>query len=574
MTRGRLRAATLWALPCTAFAVVACARPVAATSTARLIARESALASVGGSPGEPGADAAMVAAAWSAGGFVATGAAASTTGAQGARADALFLALCGRVLGTGPSDPPAAGDLIHYADAGASRRGVSRIGIFVTGGEVVVYDTALQLVGRVERQRLLPDDRVTGPVVDLAIPGSAVACAINPAVIPGAADVDPSVGSVSLVDPNTAADRLDFTASHPRDGDSGVWHTVSGAGRGLLGKLGAAVAFGGAAVAGAIDWLHDHELWFPGLTSVILVAWLSLRALTATADLRGLHAVLVTVVAIGALFTPIGQLAVVVAAAVALTGRLTGWWSAGSVAGGLRAVFWNVAVFSVDTLTGIDGSGHTSLLAVGVALVGDFVIVAKPLALGARAAPALARLAGNGRIAAAGSWVASWARPVAARTLYTASTMSDVLVAKPSTLVDLANAGVDAARTTPRAASTVVGHLADVASVAYRGPTVLAPDALTAFARAAGVFADAGRGVASPATMQITAALLSRADAATQRMILEAALPALRDFGNVGHLRSGASALSATLQGRPPVRLPQSPSPVPSTSWTEGYRPR
>jgi hypothetical protein len=246
-------------------------------------------------------------------------------------------------------------------------------------------------------------------------------------------------------------------------------------------------------------------------------------------------------------------------------------------------VFWNIGVFTVDTLTGIDGSGHTSLIAVGVALVGDVVLVAKPLALGARAGPALARLAGGGRIAAAGSRAASWARPLATRSLYSASTVSDLLVAKPSALVDLANAGVDAtrtgavaeaARTTPRTAATVAGHLADVASVAYRGPTVLASDTLTAFARAAGALADAGHGVASPATMRIADALFSRADAATQRMNLEAALPALRDFGNIGHLRSGANALSATLQGRPPVRLPQSAGRVAAKGWTRRYRPR
>lgn len=568
------RSASLLIPPVAAVLLALFPHAATATSPARLAVREAALGELGAAPADPGADASMVAAAWTAGGFHATGAAAVRSSTPGVRATALFTALCGRIVTTQPGDQPAAGDVVSYADSALSDRGVLRIGVFLSAGEVAVYDASRRAVIAVERQRLFGDARqADGGSPDLALPHSTVACAVTAALIPGVDAADPSTGGVSLVDPVTAADRLDYTASHPRDGDSGVWHaswgTISTTLHGLLDAAGALVARLGGFALTTIDWLHDHVAWFPALAPQILFAWITARVLTATADLRGLHAVLVTVVAVGmALLSPIGWVTggIVVAAAL---GRATGLWSPGSLIGFGRALFWNLAVFSVDNFTGIDGSGHTALFSIAIVLAGDLVFFARPALLGLRGASVLAgfatRVPGGVRMAGSTARALGVVRSAGARMLYAGSSTADLLAAKPSALLEQA---LRTRAAEPGLLLRGLLHVADLGSAAYRGPQVIGSDALTAVAQISG---ELSGGSASPALLRSVDGLLAACDPQTAR-IIRSVFPMLRDVGSLGHLRAGSNALSAALQGRAPVTLPASPPAPDGTSWTRGLR--
>lgn len=554
-----------------------------AYSAERLALRREALALVDHPfPGQ-GGDVRMLAAAFQPLGLAGGLFDAARTGNAGSASDAVFTALCGD--GVDPTaEPVAPGDLFLY-----NTRSRNRLGIAVSESDVLVVDPSSGLGAVTSVRSLTGDSHAQGvPLAGFLFS----ACRLSPDVVPGAADVLLPPDHVVLGDPATAFDQLGDLAAQPRDADAGLPHglaTMLGHAVGsLLGLASTVIGLAGGLLTAGFEWVHQHLGVFAYVTP-LLAGWLVTRLFTTTLDLRGAHAVLVTVAAIALVLSPVGQTVAVVTALFAMAGAVTGWWSPRRLAGAAWVVAWNVGVMGVDLFTGIDGSRPSSAGVVLVALASDVLVFAKPLALGMRAASLAERTPGVARAVEVGGRVGERVVGSVESVTVKVDRWRDAMQAQPSAIEDIVSAArrgrgpSSAAMAVPGAAAPAAGGVRggvaftaralDFVTVPIRGTGTLFSNVLDAaagglelvtrhVARAMQLARVGGRlppGMARP-LLEAASGRLAAADEVTARIVMEAAAPSLRATAQVSNVHSFTRAVANALEGTgPPTWQPASP---------------
>ena len=636
--RRACRAAAL-AFSCGAAAVLALAfpTPAGADTLGGWAAADAALrmANAGATYAGAGGDIRLVADAWTAAGARIPSAGALAAAADpsgrvgGGRGDAAALTLASAACGGAVSwtwevdhaNQPGRGDLVLYRPPpGADGLPAAyRVGIVVTQTEVVVVEGSAGAARAVavrrellfHAMRALPDDTaVADPTAETGF------CRVSPALMPPAMRRTPSSsGRVRLVDPTGTVDTLEWNAGHPhdRDGNSSVLRMVEilsflGAGSGILFGV---VVFGGALV-------HDGS---GGILRAMTSVFAAVRwVLTLSFDGSVAHRVLV-VALLAAVGWKLGRmppglavgLAVGVGAAAALQLATRGRVPVATI---IAAFVWSLASYAVGALTGIDGTGHDSVVTVALALLGGVAIVAGGGKLGALLGPlgaAIAKSAAGRRVAVAGVWVRDHPVTVAFRdlppvrvavhltkALATAgqgalARVGNILGAKVSAFFPSATEASHAAsrlageamaaETAPRTVAEAVSSAraaaigtpslwavvrGDAYSVALRGV-----DVATWFTwRGASVVGDllsmqgelaewvAGRlshGQLTHPFVQALDSLLGHLEPAARQRLVDVTLPALADVSRLGNLHTGGQLAGGLLTGRVPL-----PHPVPT----------
>jgi hypothetical protein len=259
-------------------------------------------------------------------------------------------------------------------------------------------------------------------------------------------------------------------ASLPRDADVSWVHRITSSFSQVLGAL---LRLGSQLIgriagswAQAVEWLHDR-LGPAFYVSVFMLPWLCKRAVTATVDLRSLHAGLVWLGVVGLALTPLGTAVALTTAMFAAVGLVTGWWSARSLGALVATTIWNTTVFGVDLLTGIDGTRPSSIAMVSFALATDILLFAKPAGVAFRVAELAGRWSWVGSAYLSVGRAADAALPVIMKASGPIDFLKGLLVLQPS----------DCTRVVPRQGRlmTVVTRTLDVVTIPWRGASIAAP---------------------------------------------------------------------------------------------------
>jgi hypothetical protein len=563
-----------------ATAMVAGALPASALSKARQVAAAEVLRAVreGWARGVPDADIQVITTAWRHAGADLRQADADIAANLGrdladSRARRLVTATCGSVLRL-PAEQPVAGDLVAYKLSPGGATVPWRLGMFVSAVDLVVLEPGSNRLIHVVRQEVTGDDsQVLRPLA--TEPNSAVICRFKSELIPGGDDLSASPGRVAIIDPRTTLEHLGWAVAHPRDADTSAMHQIAkviAAAGDVLGKaVSGVVDLVGAAITAAVRLLGPFGAGVFGVWALLGTTFdgrLAHRVLT------GVTVALLTVVATMAL-GPAG-----VAVALAAVFGTVGMAHLGvPFLGHIGAAIWSVSSFITSVVTGVDDSEHASFLAVGVALVSDLAILAKPLALAGRLAGARAALGGvapwTAHVATSGilrliSTPARLAARAGGAVLGAFSTVGDALQLRPAALhrfvslparLDRAGwvrriRGLPALPSGPalsaEAVSLRVGTVAaDSLSLAWR-PASLLSDLSGHAGELSGwlarELADGGRSwpYVHPGVRRFLAGL----DTERRRRVLEAALPKIDAWSQATHFHSGARTTAAQAGGQ------------------------
>jgi hypothetical protein len=523
--------------------------PAGAYSQSRVLLHRAAVDEFGTAFPDPHGDVRMLAAVFARAGVAAP--VVSRVVAGGGDAGALMTALCAPVSGHAPAAPasshfpadpagsgpavgPAPGDLLLYARAGGVR-----VAMAVTEIEVLVRGDD----GRAQIERLRAvtgDDRVQGDVPRIGqLIGS---CRLSSSVVPDAADLSVPAGRVALGDVGADLDHFADLQAHPRDADVSWGHRIRSAFGQLAGTLlqygSRLIGMLGTTVGQALEWLHDH-LGLGFYASAFLAPWLIKRGLTATVDLRPLHAALVWLGAALIALSPLGIAVGVTTGLFVALGWITGCWSPRNLATTAAAVVWNTAVFGVDLATGIDGTKPSSIALVCFCLVTDVLLFAKPTA----AAMGVARMAGRWQQLRAGFTVVGRVAEVVMPPIVKVTTPLDTVKGWFQLQPTAIASGVLRRHVTSGCVQAL-----DVVTVPWRG-----------ISTAPGAAIDGTTGLGEWGARRIGSALAR--EPGSRELILQAVIPGLRSSALVYQTHGVARATVAAAGGvGPPVWEPPKPT--------------
>jgi hypothetical protein len=247
----------------------------------------------------------------------------------------------------------------------------SDMAIFVTNGDVVVWNAFSKHFENVPRAA--PDGASTkSSTLPFAQKGSIAVYRIASARWPGGHD-DTSIGPghIELVTKGEMTKQMAWVMSHPRDPDQSflhvVWTGVLGGLAWISGVLGAGVNF----LLGAGSWLFHHT-WIFGAGALAVLGLLSKHF-----NASFLNHFLTSFF----LWPTLGALTILRLGAGALGLRgLASWF------GGAKTFVFNAGSLGIAVLTGLQGEGESSVGGVLIAIVSDYFLVLKPLAVGTRVA--------------------------------------------------------------------------------------------------------------------------------------------------------------------------------------------
>ena len=444
---------------------------------------------------------------------------------------------------------PAPGDYVLYRDP----TGADRIAMFLSSVDVAVVDEGAVAV--------VPRPELSGDVGDatvprlLAQPGSFHACRLPATRWPGHADdTAVGVGRIALADPGQTAAHMEWAASHPRDADTSLGHTVmrvvGSALGGVMGTLEQLVSAGFSGLRHLFEWLGPA-----GVPFLAIAGFLGHRF-----DGRRLHAVLTGIVVGvlgvllgGGFLLPLGWVLVATVLGGATAAKLV-VPVLGAVGGALVGAAFAVASFLVGTVTGVDGNANVTVGTVLFALIAD-VLWVRPL---------LATFGVAARLEQLGA--VSTALGHQERLLDVASHFGDMLAARPHALATVAHTVTHIGEATDampvyRALSSTetLGAMSrrgvDMLSLAWR-PSSISSDLVGHAADALHVV-DGEMRAGFPSWPRLRE-LVDALDPAVRDMLVQTTehtsthlVPQMQITARLSHLHSGARTLTGLATGNP-----------------------